>query len=78
MELHGRLMELMVKTKPSIHQNFATKKNGHTVIYVKLQNVLYKCLRGALLCYENMVSKLIGLIVNPYDPCVANTMVSGK
>ena len=35
---------------------------------------------SALLFYEKMLSDLnsIGLVINPYDPCVSNMMVNGK
>ena len=57
MVLRGRLLELMLKTDPSIYRNFVTIDNGWMVIYVKLHNSLYGCLRSVLLFYENMVSE---------------------
>ena len=70
----------MVKTKPKIYRKCVTIKNRRTVLYVKLQKSLYGCLRSALLFYEKLVADLnsIGLIINPYDPCVAYMMVNGN
>ena len=69
----------MVMTEPSIYQNFVMIENGRTVLYVKLQKAIYRCLRSALLFYEKLLSDLKskGFIINPYDPCVSNTMVNG-
>ena len=37
---HGRLLELMTKTKPRIYWSFVTIENRLTVLYVKLQKEL--------------------------------------
>ena len=55
MVLQGRLAKLMLKTKPSIHENVVTIKNGRTVLYINEQKSLYRCLMSALLFYEKMV-----------------------
>lgn len=55
-------------------------EKGQSVLYVRLQKVLYGCLRNALLFYPKLVvdleSQRFG--INPYDPCIANKMVNGK
>ena len=50
------------------------------MLYVRLSKALYGMLRAALLFYKRLRSNLedMGFEVNPYDPCVANTMVNGK
>jgi len=48
---------------------------------VKLQKALYGLMQASLLFYRKLRKELegYGLIVNPYDPCVANMMTkSGK
>lgn len=40
-------------------------QKGETVLYVRLQNVLYGILKGALLFCRKLTNDL-------YDPCVAN------
>ena len=70
----------MEKTKPSICHNFFMIEKGWTVLYVKLQKALYRCLRSALLFHDNLMSDLnsIGFIIKTYDSCVSNMMVNGK
>jgi hypothetical protein len=57
-------------------------KKGTVILYVKMQKVLYGLLRSALLFYKKLVANLEsdGFVLNPYDPCVANTdkVVDGK
>jgi hypothetical protein len=47
---------------------------------MKLQKAIYGCLRSALLFYKKLFRDLEdqGFVVNPYDPCVANTKINGK
>ncbi len=42
--------------------------------------MLYGFLKLALLFYLKLVTELeeIGFVLNPYDPCVANKMFSGR
>jgi len=56
-----------------------TDKKGTRVLYVKLQKVLYGLMQASLLFYRKLRKELkgYGLIVNPYDPCVANIMTKG-
>ena len=80
MLLLGRLAELKVNTEPSIYQKFFMIENGWTVLYVKLQKVLYQFLRSALLFFEKLVSDLnsIGFIINPLNTCISNMMAYGN
>ena len=50
------------------------------MMYVKLNKALYGTLQAALFLWKNLTNILIvwGLVVNPYDWCVANKMVNGK
>ena len=56
-----------------------TDKKGTRVLYVKLQKVLYGLMQASLLFYRKLRKELkgYGLIVNPYDPCVANMLTKG-
>ena len=49
-------------------------------MYVKLKKLLYGTLQVALLFWKNLTNALIewGVIINPYNCCVANKMVNGK
>ena len=49
------------------------------MLYVRLSKALYGMLRAALLLYKILGSDLenMGVEINPYDPYVANKMVSG-
>jgi hypothetical protein len=78
MTIRGCLVQLMVKAAPNIYRKYITiDVNNQPILYVKLQKVLYGCLRSALLFYENLVGDLKsqGFELNPYDPCVANKII---
>jgi hypothetical protein len=56
MMLRGRLAELMVKTALNIYRTYITlETNNRLVLYVKLYQALYGCLRIALLFYLKLV-----------------------
>jgi hypothetical protein len=79
--IRGRLAELMVKAAPNIYRKYiALDANNQSIIYMKLKNAMYGCLRSALLFYHKLVGDLEsqGFGINPYDPCVANKMAAGK
>ena len=44
------------------------------ILYVKLQKALYELMRASLLFYRipRKEFERYGLVINPYDPCVAN------
>ena len=51
------------------------------ILYVKLQKALYGLIRASLLFYRKLRKEFeeYGLVINPYDPCVANMETkSGK
>ena len=76
----GALAEMIVMVDPALYQPFVSYETGKLVLYVQLQKALYGCLKSALLFYEKLVGDLEahGFKINPYDPCVANTMIGGK
>ena len=79
MLLRGRLAEMMVQVDPTMYRKYVTySPNGHAMLYVRLSKALYGVLRAALLFYKRLRSDLenMGFEVNPYNPRVANKMVS--
>ena len=73
----------MVQADPQIYQKFVTyDKNNQPLLYVKLSKTMYGLLRSALLFYKKLLKDLTNyktpFVINPYDPCVANTMINGK
>ena len=79
MRITGREVDLFVKLDPSLAE-FVTYENGVKVLYVQLDKALYGCVQSALLWYELYSSTLIdmGFELNPYDMCVANSMIDSK
>ena len=70
----------MVATAPEIYKKYVTvNRKGELVLYVEVLNALYGIMKAALLFYNKSVENLqsIGFQLNPYDPCVANTIVDG-
>jgi hypothetical protein len=76
----GDLADMMVQIAPEVYRKYiTTDKKGMKILYVKLQKALYGLMRASLLFYRKLRKELegYGLIVNPYDPCVANMMTKG-
>ena len=50
------------------------------MLYVKMSKALYGMLNSALWFYKKLKVNLeaYGVVVNPYNPCVANVMINGK
>jgi hypothetical protein len=83
MLLKGRLAELMVQVNPNLYQKYIIyNKNNQALLYVKLSKAIYGLLTSALLFYKKIVANLQNykapFVINPYDPCVANTIINGK
>eukprot|EP00957_Ditylum_brightwellii_P012382 935464-Ditylum_brightwellii.AAC.1 len=75
MVLEGVLADTLVCVAPRIyHKCISAGKNNKPILYVKLQKVLYGCLKSALLFYKVIRKDLEkhGFQVNPYNPCIAN------
>ena len=75
MVLKGDLADMMVQIAPETYRKYiVTDKKGTRILYLKLQKALYGLMRASLLFYRKLRKELegYGLIVNPYDPCVAN------
>ncbi len=82
MVLKGELAGMMEKIAPQIYRKYITvNKKGTKILYVKLQKVLYGLIRASLLFDRKLQKEFeeYRLVVNPYDPCVANMVTkSGK
>jgi hypothetical protein len=80
MRIDGPLARLLVNIDPKLYEPFLTFEEGKPVIYVKLEKALYGTLQASLLFWRNLSGYLIeqGFVLNPYDECVANKIVSGK
>ena len=80
MVFRGRLAELMAEVDPKLYRKYIILgKNGQPLLYVKLRKSIYGLLRAALIFYKKLVGDLreMEFEINPYDPCVANKMISG-
>ena len=80
MVLKGDLADMMVQIAPETYRKYImTDKKGTRILYVTLQKALYGLMQASLLFYRKLRKELegYGLVVNPYDPCVANMMMKG-
>ena len=75
------MAEMMVKIDPSLYRKYVfIGKGKQPMLYVKLNQALYGMLHSTILFYNKLVSELkeIGLVLNPYDLCVANREINGS
>eukprot|EP00804_Cyclotella_cryptica_P005114 CCRYP_011528-RA/>CCRYP_011528-RA protein AED:0.11 eAED:0.14 QI:0/-1/0/1/-1/0/1/0/390 len=75
MVLRGELCELMCMIDPKLYMKYVCKdRRGKPVLYVELYKSLYGLVRSALLFYKKLKKELenYGMVMNPYDMCVAN------
>ncbi len=80
MRLDGILVELRVTIALNIYPKYiTTNAKGKPVLYVQLEKALYSIMKSELLFYCKLVADLcsIRFELNPYDPCVTNTMIDG-
>ena len=82
MVLKGELADMMTQIVPEVYRKYVTAdRKGTPILYVKLQKKLYGLMRASLLFYRKLRKEFerYGLVINPYDPCVANMETkSGK
>ena len=71
---------MMVMANPSLYRTFVSYETRKPVLYIRLQKVIYGCLKSALLFYKNLVGGLeaYGFKIKPYEPCVVNKMIGRK
>ena len=64
---------------PKLHRKYATyDSKGNVMLYVETNKALCVLLQSALLLYNKLRKGLkdYSFVINPYDPCVANAMIS--
>ncbi len=75
MVLKGELADMMIQIAPKVYRKYVTAdRKGTPILYVKRQKALYGLMRASLLFYRKLRKEFerYGLVINPYDPCVAN------
>jgi hypothetical protein len=80
MRMNGTLAELMAKMDPKLYQKYLSDEKGKKVLYLRLRNALYGMMKSALLFYRKLVLelKMMGFMIIPYNPCIANKFVNGS
>ena len=80
MKIKGPLAEMLVRIEPEVYESYVIQEDNEKVVYVQVLKALYGMLQASLLFYKKLRKDLeeIGFKINPYDPCVANRIVSGK
>ena len=81
MKLRGELADQLILMAPTTYKSYAiTKKNGQTVLYVRLNKALYGIMQAAILFYKKLSADLLtaGFTINAYDPCVENKVIDGS
>jgi hypothetical protein len=70
----------IVEISPSTYKDYVITEKGKGVLYLELKKALYRCVKSALLFWEDLSSKLFkqGYDINPYDRCVANKIVDNS
>jgi Reverse transcriptase (RNA-dependent DNA polymerase) len=78
LKIKGVLVNMLVQLAPEIYGPYVVYENGGKVLYCEVLQALYGMLIAALLWYKHLRGDLekIGFKFNPYDPCVANRIVS--
>ena len=72
-------MDLLLEIKPELYGPFmTTDEKGENILILQLLNAIYGEMLVNLLYYKKIVKKLksTGFQLNPYDPYVANCLIS--
>ena len=79
-KISGVLVDLLVQLAYETYSPYVVYERGRKVIYAEVLQALYGMLMASLLWYKKFRGDLegIGFEFNPYDPCVANRIVSQK
>jgi len=80
MKIRGQLVEILLEISPVTYKDYVVYENGKKVLYVQIMKALYGIMKSSLLYYNKFRKDIEeeGYKVNPYDPCVADKMISGK
>ena len=70
----------MAQVNPSTYCKNVRVGNGQELLYVHLQNYLYRSILAVLVFYKKILKDLEsqGFELNIYDVCVVHNMVNGK
>ena len=76
----GLVAILLIKPDEEKCHKHLHKQNRKWVIYVSCDKAIYGTMNAALFVYKKLANLLLdwGFVINLYDPCVWNKMVSGK
>ena len=80
LKFNGVMVDMLVEIDPSLRQHVITTRQGHKLMYGKLNKAVYGTLLGSILFYEKLATQLNDwdFIMNPYDACTWNKMINGK
>ena len=80
LKFNGIMVDMLVEIDPSLRQHVITTRQGHKLMYGKLNKAIYGTLLGSILFYEKLAKQLYEweFIMNPYDACTWNKMIDGK
>ena len=80
MKIIGVLVDMLAELECGIYRKHVVFENGDKVIYVIVLREIYGIIVAELLFYNKLGGDLekIGFGLNPYDPCVANSITVGK
>jgi Reverse transcriptase (RNA-dependent DNA polymerase) len=75
----GQSVRILCEMNPE-YKKLVVLENGSEVLYGRLDKALYGSVKSALLWYKLFTENLkdMGFVLNPYDQCVANSMIDGK
>jgi hypothetical protein len=80
MRIHGPLVDMLIELSPEAYASYVVYEGKCNMLYVQMEKALYGMLQSSLLSCKKFRKDIesIGLMINSYDPCVANRIVNGK
>jgi hypothetical protein len=75
----GQSVRILCEMNPE-NGKFVVIEDESEVLYGRLDKALYGCVKSALLWYKLFAENLKerGFVLNPYNQCVANSMIDGN
>ena len=79
LKMTGSDLGILCQVNPE-YNNFVEIENGKKVLYLRVLKALYGMVKSALLWYKLFTETLydMGFRLNPYDACVANSIINQK
>jgi hypothetical protein len=80
-KIRGIPVDILVEIAPEAYRSYISQdKKGNKNFLVQFQNALHGTMAASLLYYHKFVKSLTDtdLIINSYDPCVANKIIEGE